>query len=66
MADLKELALYPYSGHIALMANLVRDWQSVDYVLHLFDAWALRTRHAYEKYVEDDFSAEGKCCCQKR
>jgi len=52
VADLKALASYPYSGHSALMGMVEREWQSVKYVLSLFDAHALRARHAYEKYVE--------------
>lgn len=52
MADLKELASYPCSGHSAVMGKLVRDWQAVDDVLSLFDTWAVRAKRAYEKYVE--------------
>jgi len=52
VADLKELASYPCSGHSAVMGKLVRDWQAVDDVLSLFDTWAVRAKRAYEKYVE--------------
>lgn len=34
--DMKALDRYPYCGHSALMENVKRDWQKVDYVLGFF------------------------------
>ncbi|MFO7784133.1 MAG: transposase, partial [Desulfatiglandales bacterium] len=52
VADMKELASYPYSGHSAIMGKKDRGWQSVDYVLSLFDTRESKARPAYEKYLE--------------
>ncbi len=52
VADMKELASYPYSGHSAVMGKKDRGWQSVDYVLSLFDSREFKARPAYEKYLE--------------
>ena len=52
VADMKALVSYPYSGHSAIMGKPDRSWQSVNYVLSLFDIRASRARHAYGKYVE--------------
>lgn len=37
VCNLDDLAVYPYSGHAALMGHAPNDWQDVDYVLSLFN-----------------------------
>ena len=49
--DLKSLGRYPYCGHSALMGNIKRDWQQVDYVLGFFAKRKADARKAYRNYV---------------
>lgn len=51
VADLKDLAKYPYGGHGALMGKQKRDFQDVDYVLQLFGDKVTEARRNYREYV---------------
>jgi hypothetical protein len=51
VADLKDLAKYPYCGHSVLMGKQKRDFQDVDYVLRLFGEKVAAARHNYREYV---------------
>jgi hypothetical protein len=51
VADLKELAKYPYGGHSVLMGKQKRNFQDVDYVLRLFGEKAAAARRNYREYV---------------
>jgi REP element-mobilizing transposase RayT len=51
VAELKELAKYPYGGHSAIMGKQKRDFQDVDYVLRLFGDKLTEARRHYREYV---------------
>jgi putative transposase len=51
VAELKELAKYPYGGHSVLVGNLKRDFQDVDFVLQLFGDKVTEARRNYHEYV---------------
>lgn len=53
MDDLKN---YKYTGHSALMGNVIRDWQDADYVLSYFGKNRKRAVKEYEKFVEAGLS----------
>jgi REP element-mobilizing transposase RayT len=52
IADLNELAQYPYCGHTALVGKTARPWQDVNYVLGQFGKTTRRARSAYIDYVK--------------
>jgi len=51
VAELKDLAKYPYGGHSAIMGKQKRDFQDVDYVLRLFGDKVTEARRNYREYV---------------
>ena len=51
VAELKDLAKYPYGGHSAIMGKQKRDFQDVDYVLRLFGDTVTEARRNYREYV---------------
>ena len=51
VADLKELAKYPYGGHSVLMGKHKRNFQDADYVLRLFGEKVAAARSNYREYV---------------
>ena len=51
--DIRTLNHYPYCGHSAVLGNVKRDWQQVDYVLAFFGDQAAQARHAYRRFVEN-------------
>jgi len=48
---LKELNKYPYCGHSAIMGEVKRPWQDVDYVLGYFGRTGKSAKRAYMNYV---------------
>jgi hypothetical protein len=50
VAELKDLAKYPYGGHSVLMGKQKRDFQDVDYVLQLFGDKVAEARRNYREY----------------
>lgn len=53
VSEYKELLKYPYSGHSAIMGKVKRDFQHVDYVLHLFGDKISTARRHYNQYVKN-------------
>jgi len=51
VADLKELAKYPYGGHSVVLGKQKRDFQDADYVLGLFGEKVAAARRSYGEYV---------------
>ena len=51
--DLRELRVYPWTGHSAIMGKQERGWQDVGAVLGYFGRWKKRAMVAYEKYVRE-------------
>ena len=51
VAELKDLAKYPYGGLSAIMGKQKRDFQDVDYVLRLFGDTVTEARRNYREYV---------------
>ncbi len=51
VAELKDLAKYPYGGHSVLMGKQKRVFQDVDYVLQLFGDKVAKARRNYREYV---------------
>ena len=49
---IKELNIYPWCGHSALMGKKDRAWQDVDYVLGYFATTAAQAKKAYLKFME--------------
>jgi len=49
--DMKALDNYPYCGHSALMMNVKRKWQQVDYVLGFFGKRKAEARKSYRTFV---------------
>jgi REP element-mobilizing transposase RayT len=49
--DMQALSRYPYSGHGALVGNIERKWQQVDYVLGFFGKRKAKARKGYEHFV---------------
>jgi REP element-mobilizing transposase RayT len=49
--DMAALSRYPYSGHSALMGEIGREWQRVDYVLGFFGKRPAKARKAYMQFV---------------
>lgn len=54
--DLPELGAYPFSGHSALMDEVERKWQDVDFVLRLFGERTFAARKRYLEFVQDGVS----------
>ncbi len=54
--DIADLSGYPYSGHPALMGEIVRPWQDADYVLLNFGASARSARQGYLSFMENRFA----------
>ncbi|MBW2486831.1 MAG: transposase [Deltaproteobacteria bacterium] len=52
VSGLKNLDLYPYSGHSVLLGHYKNDWQSVDETLKLFGKKATKARKRYRKFVK--------------
>jgi REP element-mobilizing transposase RayT len=51
--DLRELRVYPWTGHSAIMGKQERGWQEVGAVLGYFSRGKKRAIVAYEKYVRE-------------
>ncbi|MCF8068302.1 MAG: transposase [Desulfobacterales bacterium] len=49
--EMAGLKLYPYTGHSALMGKNKNEWQSVDYVLNLFEKNGKSARRNYALFV---------------
>ena len=49
--DMKALDRYPYCGHSALMENVKRDWQQVDYALGFFGKRKAEAIKSYRTFV---------------
>ena len=49
--DMDELDRYPYSGHSAVMGNVKREWQDIDYVLGCFGRKRGTAKNRYRSYV---------------
>lgn len=49
--NMKALDNYPYCGHSALMENVKRTWQQVDYVLGFFGKRKTTARKTYRSFV---------------
>ena len=49
--DMKALDNYPYCGHNALIKNVKRNWQHVDYVLRFFGKRKVEARKNYRTFV---------------
>jgi len=56
---IKELNIYPYSGHSALMGTRERPWQDVEYVLGYFGTAAGEAKKAYLSFMEEGI-AQGR------
>jgi hypothetical protein len=50
---IKELNIYPYSGHSALMGTRKRPWQDVEYVLGYFGTMGGAAKKAYLSFMEE-------------
>jgi hypothetical protein len=50
---MKALDTYPYCGHSALVANVKRDWQQVDFVLGFFGKRKAEARKRYRNFVAE-------------
>jgi len=50
--DMKALDRYPYCGHSAVVGNVKRDWQQVDYVLGFFGKRKSDACKAYLQFIE--------------
>lgn len=53
VSDLTKLDRYPYCGHSALMGEIKRPWQTVQYVLRYFRKTVPSARKAYMRYLEE-------------
>jgi DNA-binding CsgD family transcriptional regulator len=51
--DLRNLAVYPYSGHSVLLGKKKRLWQDRDYILRYFGKTDREARAAYVSYVSE-------------
>ena len=54
--DLKELAMYRWTGHLLLMGQVKRDWQDTDTVLSYFGRRKKGAILGYENYVGEGVS----------
>lgn len=55
--DMKQLNVYPFSGHHVLMGNFEHEWQSTDYVLGMFGKTQDAARKSYSKFIGKGVSA---------
>lgn len=60
VADLKQLARFPYSGHSRIMGTVKNDFQDIDKVLGLFDGTRQSARSRYAQFVSKGVSAGRK------
>jgi len=51
IAELKDLAKYPYGGHSVLLGKIKKDFQDVDFVLQRFGDKVSEARGNYRQYV---------------
>ena len=58
--DLRELRVYPWAGHSAIMGKQERGWQDVGAVLGYFGRRKKRAMVAYEKYVREGIEKGGR------
>jgi REP element-mobilizing transposase RayT len=49
--DIKQLEIYPYSGHSAILGKNKRQWQSINSVLGVFNDRVSKARSLYRKFV---------------
>ncbi len=54
--SLEQLKRYPWSGHKALMGNILLPWQETDYVLSWFGKRAGQARKLYACYISEGLS----------
>jgi len=54
--DLNALDKYPYCGHSALMGEIKREWQDIEYVLGYFGKRISTSRKKYRIYLEKGIS----------
>jgi hypothetical protein len=52
VSDLKELDVFPYCGHSALLGKTRRPWQDIEYVLLAFGGGLHEGRMGYSEYIE--------------
>jgi putative transposase len=57
--DLSALDRYPWCGHSAVMGNVEREWQSIEYVLGFFGKAKNNARKGYRTFIEKGV-AQGK------
>ena len=55
---LRQLAVYPWSGHAVLMKEVVYDWMARDYVLEFFGSKEGTARKAYLEFVEQEMGID--------
>ena len=55
---LRQLAVYPWSGHAVLMNEVVYDWMARDYVLQFFGSREGPARKAYLEFVEEEMGID--------
>jgi putative transposase len=53
VSTFKQLDLYPWSGHTALMGNRSNQWQNCEKVLSLFGSETTQARLAYREFLEN-------------
>lgn len=58
VASLRELALYPWSGHAAIMKKVCCDWVEREYVLHCFGSREGAAREAYLAFLEEEMGID--------
>ncbi|MDT9547239.1 MAG: transposase [Chlorobium phaeovibrioides] len=58
VGTLKELSLYPWSGHAVMMNELVREWMDREYVLRFFADSEGAARKAYLEFVEQEIDID--------
>jgi REP element-mobilizing transposase RayT len=51
VGGIRTLDKYPYAGHSAVVGEVARDWQHVDYVLKFFGKRKSSARRAYRNFV---------------
>jgi hypothetical protein len=54
--EIKALNTDPYSGHSAIMGNLIHGFQNIDYVLNLFGGKIVQARRHYLEFVKKGIS----------
>jgi REP element-mobilizing transposase RayT len=56
VSGMEELKKYPWTGHSALMGEIIRDWQDRDTILSYFSSKKKRAIISYEKFVSEGVS----------